>query len=509
MSKYSELTAFLRTLVVTEGYGAGQPLRLMRWQSDFLRGALASGRQTAALSVPRGAGKTAMMGAVAAAAVAGPLAVSRGQVLMVASSFDQAAIAWQHAAAFLQPIREASGERWRYRRAQNAAWLENPANGAILMARGSDPQRLHGLAPTLVLADEPAQWPASVRDRMLAALETSLGKQPASRMVAIGTQSSDSAHWFQAWLAGGADYAKLYRAGDEDDWQDEAVWKAANPSLGRFKALERAYQREAAAAATNDSSLAAFRSLRLNMGVGDTVRAELLTAAAWKACEVPSVDMLPDMDGPCVWGVDLGSGAAMSAIAAYWPTTGRAEVIAAFPWQPDLLTRGKADSVSDLYQRMEARGELVQAGDRVVDVAELVSGALAIYGRPAAIVADRWRQAELRQALGRAGMPFCELVTRGMGFKDGGEDVRLFRRAALTGRLVTPVSLLMRYAMGGAVTVSDPAGNAKLAKAADSPLRRDGHRDDAVCALILAAAAGVRWRESAEGLPADAGYTVV
>lgn len=460
--------------------------------------------QTSALSLPRGAGKTALLAAVAAATIAseGPLAVPRGECIIVASSFDQAAIAWEHTAAYLDT------RGWTRRRTQNVALLQNPENGCRVVARGSDPRRLHGLAPTLVLADEPAQWPANTRDAMLAALETSLGKQPQSRMVAIGTQSSDSSHWFQAWLGGGADYARLYRADDGDDWTDPQVWRKANPSIGRFKALERAYIREAAAAAINDASLASFRALRLNMGVGDTVRAELLTAEQWRACEVASLDMLPEPAGPCVWGVDLGSGAAMSAIAAYWPSTGRAEVLAAFPREPDLLTRGQRDGVRDLYQRMAARGELVQAGDRVVDVAELVQGAMELYGRPAAIVADRWRQAELRQALGRAGMPWCDLVTRGMGFKDGGEDVRLFRRAALTGRLVTPVSLLMRYAMGGAVTVSDPAGNAKLAKAADSPLRRDGHRDDAVCALILAAAAGVRWREGAEGMPA-AGYTVV
>ena len=177
-------------------------------------------------------------------------------------------------------------------------------------------------------------------------------------------------------------------------------------------------------------------------------------------------------------------------------------MLAAFPMEPELLARGKHDGVADLYCRMSARGELVQCGERVVDVSELVAQGMESFGRPAAIVADRWRQAELRQALGQAGMPFCELVTRGMGFKDGGEDVRQFRKAALTGWLRTPVSLLMRYAMGGAVTVSDPAGNAKLAKASDSPLRRDGHRDDAVAALILAAAAGVRWRDGAEVTPA-------
>ena len=54
-----------------------------------------------------------------------------------------------------------------------------------------------------------------------------------------------------------------------------------------------------------------------------------------------------------VWGVDLGTSAAMSAVSAYWPATGRSETLAAFPDKPDLLERGKKDGVGDLYQRME------------------------------------------------------------------------------------------------------------------------------------------------------------
>lgn len=503
----SEICDWLQTLCVTQGQDAGENLRLMAWQYLFLNEVFVSDVETAALSVPRGAGKTALLAAVAAATIAGPLAVPRGECIIVASSFEQATIAFNHAGAYLRPYIERGG--WRHTNSQNIARLENPENGCRLLAKGSDPRRVHGIAPTLVLADEPAQWPPNTRDAMLAALETSLGKQPSARMVAIGTQSSDSGHWFQNWLAGGADVFRTYAAAADDDWRDEEVWRQANPSLHRFPRLLRSYRREAKAAETSDSQLASFRALRLNQGVGDTVKSELLTAAQWRACESPSYDMLPEPRGPLVWGVDLGSGAAMSAVAAYWPASGRAEVLAAFPDEPPLLARGKGDGVDDLYCRMQERGELVQRGPRVVDIAGLLAEAADRFGKPAAIVTDRWRQSELQQSLSLAGLPFCELVFRGMGFKDGGEDVRQFRKAALSGRLHTAISLLMRYAIAGAVTISDPAGNAKLAKAKDHPMRRDGHRDDAVAALILAVAAGTRWRESADAAPTRASYTIV
>ena len=42
--------------------------------------------------------------------------------------------------------------------------------GARVRCIGSDPRRAHGLAPVLVLADEPAQHPETTGERMVAAL---------------------------------------------------------------------------------------------------------------------------------------------------------------------------------------------------------------------------------------------------------------------------------------------------------------------------------------------------
>ena len=78
-----------------------------------------------------------------------------------------------------------------------------------------------------------------------------------------------------------------------------------------------------------------------------------------------------------------------------------------------------------------------------------------------------------------------------MGYRDGAEDVRGFRKACADRRVVPATSLLMRAAMSEARTVSDPAGNAKLAKNAQGG-RRARARDDAAAAAVLAIAAGVR-----------------
>ena len=55
--------------------------------------------------------------------------------------------------------------------------------------------------------------------------------------------------------------------------------------------------------------------------------------------------------GPVIWGCDLGTSAAMSAIASFWPETGRLESVAAFPVEPTLAERGLRDGVGGLYQQ--------------------------------------------------------------------------------------------------------------------------------------------------------------
>ena len=65
------------------------------------------------------------------------------------------------------------------------------------------------------------------------------------------------------------------------------------------------------------------------------------------------------------------------------------------------------------------------------------------------------------------------LAVRGQGFKDGGEDVRAFRKAILEGRVTPKKSLLFRSAMSEARVVTDPAANAKLAKKTQGGRRAD------------------------------------
>ena len=473
------LIRYLSGLRVTQGRRAGEPFAVLPWQRRFVRHAFAPGVQSAALSVARGNGKTALLSGIAAATLDGPLAVRRGETVIVASSFEQARIAFEHVVAFMGADLEDKG-RWRVWDTAQQARVEDKATGARVRCIGSDPRRAHGLAPVLVLADEPAQWPESTGERMVAALRTAAGKQPHSRFVALGTRPMDAQHWFAKMLAGGSDFAQTHAARVDDPRWQKRTWRKANPSLDHMPDLEAAIRNEAEQARRDPAQHATFEALRLNLGTADTEVATLLGATLWKAIEGDAARA-----GPCVWGIDLGTSAAQSAIAAFWPATGRLECVAAFPCEPSLSERGLRDGVGNLYSECARRGELLALGQRSADVALLLQATLDRFGRPARVVADRWRESELRDQLDKAGVPPAAFETRGMGFKDGAEDVRAFRRACADGRVAPAPSLLLRSAMAEARTVSDPAGNAKLSKGSQGG-RRLRARDDAAAAAILA-----------------------
>ena len=287
-------------LRVTQGAGIGQNLDLYPWERRFIRGALAPGIEESALSIARGNGKTTLVAGLACASVAGPLATPRGETVIVASSFDQARIAYEHILAFLADLIDKDPARWRIQDSANRATIEDRKTGARVRVLGSDPRRAHGLAPVLVVCDEPAQWPENTSGRMIAALRTSLGKLHGARLIALGTRPASSEHWFAKLLAGGADYSQVHAARDTDSPFHSRTWDRANPSLPHMPTLRAVIRREAEKARKDPAVLPAFRALRLNSGTHDILRAALLAAGTWE-----SIEGTAEARGPCAWGIDL------------------------------------------------------------------------------------------------------------------------------------------------------------------------------------------------------------
>ena len=257
------------------------------------------------------------------------------------------------------PLIEADPRRYRVLRSEQSALIGDRRTGAKLRAREANAGTLHGTAPALVLADEPAQWAPTKADRIYSALRSRLGKIPGARLLAIGTRPDDAQHWFARMLVRNG---MVYAADPGADPFDAASWEAANPSLPHFPELRRVYEREASEAAADPSLLPEFLALRLNQGTSDTVIAVLIAAEAWQRCEV---DLLPAATGVPVWGVDLSGGDALAAVACYYPDSGRLQALAAVPELPSLEERSRTDqaAAASLRASMRAPVSHTQASD--------------------------------------------------------------------------------------------------------------------------------------------------
>ena len=167
------------------------------------------------MSLARGGGKTTFTAGIACAALDGPLVELMAETLVVASSFDQGLVCFRHILHFLQPAIEADPKRWRIQDSANRATITDKQTGAMVRVLGSDPRRLHGAAPKLILADEVTQWPENLIDHMLAALENFEGQNTGRQNAVAGDPVQLSGSPFEAAfkLVG---YAQVHAAAKTD-----------------------------------------------------------------------------------------------------------------------------------------------------------------------------------------------------------------------------------------------------------------------------------------------------
>lgn len=492
---------FLQTLKVPEGPSAGSPLVLADYQKKFVRGAMADSIMVGLLSIGRGNAKTALSAGIALACLMGVYdSQPKREIILAARNRDQARTAFQFVVGYVEGLGEGAQADFIIRRGSKLEVEYKHNGGGLVRCIAADGKSILGGAPNLAIMDERAAWESAKGDTLENAILSGLGKR-GGRALIISTSAPDDGNAFSRWLDNPppGTYVQEHRpapglpADDEDSLIVANPGCAENPPIGA--PLEWLKAQAVRAIARGGSALQSFRNLNRNERVSGEDRSLLLTVDEWLSCEVGR-DELPERDGPCVIGLDLGGSASMTCAAYYWPQTGRLEARGWFPTSPSLTDRGENDGVAGRYVEMNDRGELAVIGDKTVPVAPVLVAALAHVEecQVTCLVMDRYKAAELSEGVQRAGLR-VPLVWRGFGWKDGSEDIERLRRAAFDGNVRTLPSLLLRSAFADAITLVDPAGNHKLAKA------RSTGRIDAAAATVIAVAEGQR-RIAVERKPA-------
>lgn len=489
MKASTKAIRFLETLLIPEGPNAGNPVKLAPFQKQFVKGALDDGINVAVLSIGRGNGKSALSAGIALGALLGEWdSQPRREILIAARTRDQARVAFDFVVGFVHGLDDEVQQQMRVRRSPRLEIeFDGDGGGHFLRAIAADGKSALGSAPTLCLLDERGHWAADKGDDLEHALLSGLGKRGGKALI-ISTSAANDSHPFSVWLDNPGDgiYIQEHRPSPGMPVDDKASLLQANPGAkhGIGSSIDWLQSQARRAVARGGSTLTSFRLYNRNERVSGESRDLLLTVDEWLNCETAD---LPERSGQCIVGIDLGGSASMSAVAYYWPEVGRLEALGTFPTMPSLSDRGASDGVSGRYVEMHDRGELSLLGMRTVPVADWLKKVMEQVSdqNVSALIADRFKQAELGEAIDRAGIK-CPIVWRGTGWRDGGEDCERFRRAAYDGNVKSKPSLILRSAFADAVVLKDPANNLKLAKA------RSLGRIDTVQASVIAVAEGAR-----------------
>lgn len=486
---------FLGLLRIPEGKKAGKPLKLADFQRKFVKGTFAKNVMVGVLSIGRGNAKTALSAGLALAELVGALQDQpqpKREIILAARNRDQARIAFNFVLGFIAGLPDADQGLFIIRRGSKLEVEFEGNGGGLIRVIAADGKSVLGGAPTLAILDERAAWEREKGDNLENAILSGLGKRD-GRALIISTSAPDDANTFSRWLdePPPGTYVQEHRPSFGLPADDLDSLLIANPGAaeGIGATPDWLVSQARRAIARGGSALSSFRNLNRNERVSTEDRSVLVTVDEWISAEV-SPEELPARSGPCILGVDLGGSRSMSAAAFYWPETGRLEALGTFAASPSLADRGASDGVSDRYVQMQERGELSVMGEATVPPGQWLAQIVRHLdgAEVACIVGDRFRHAEFVEAMQAAGLARVPFIWRGFGWKDGSEDIERFRRALFDGEVKVAPSMLLRFAFADAITLVDPAGNHKLAKA------RSLGRIDAAAATVLAVAQGARMR---------------
>ena len=453
---------------------------LRPFQRRFIRAATAPGVDTAALSLPRGNGKSALAGHLLSRILdpADPLFRPGTESVLCAASIEQSRIVFRFARETLEPR-----GGYRFLDSFTRCGITHRSTGARLRIIGSNGKTAMGLVGCpWAICDEPGAWEVNGGTLLHDAIETAKGK-PGSplRAVYIGTIAPSTGGWWHGLVDDGTHDSTVVHAlrGNPERWDQWAEIRRCNPLVNISSEFREKLLQERNAARSDSRLKARFLSYRLNHPAGDE-STMLLTVDDWERVTSREV---PERAGRPIIGIDLGAGRAWSAAVAIW-RSGRVEAIALAPGIPDLAAQEKRDRVpAGMYRALVAGGALrVAEGLRVQPAAELVRAVREAWGSVEVIICDRFRLAELQDCVN--GTPIVPRIAR---WSEASADIRATRKAAKDGPLAcAPESLpLLTASLAAAMVKTDDQGSVRLAKRGTN----NTGRDDVAAALVLAAGA--------------------
>ena len=346
-------------------------------------------------------------------------------------------------------------------------------DGSFIQARSADADTAHGYNAHAVLFDELHSQPN--RD-LYDVMKTSSGARRQPLFFSISTagfnkesicyEVYDYAKKVQEGIIEDKTfYPNIFEADPEDDIQDPATWRKANPGYG--VTIKADYiEAQAAKAKTLVTYENTFRRLHLNQWTTSEVR--WVSDEDFMSCaEQYGPNDLEGRD--CYAGLDLASTEDLCAYVLIFPPIHEDEPFKTLvhSWVTEAAVSKRQGKTGADYNKFIAKGELDVTPGNVTDyryISKVILETAEKYNIKA-IAFDRWNSSSLIAELADEGLP---VEPYGQGFASMSPAIKQLEIFIKGKQIAHTGSNLLRWNVSNVQAKSDPAGNLKFDKSKSS-----------------------------------------
>lgn len=487
-AKADRAVTFINNLSHTKGKWAGNRFDLLPWQEQIVRDLFGivkedGNRQflTAYIEIPKKNGKSELAAAIALYLLYADNEAS-AEVYGAACDRNQASIVFDVAKQMVQmsrPLVKRSKIMGATKR------IVNYSNAGFYQVLSAETGTKHGLNVSGLVFDEIHAQPnrhlydvltkgsGDAREQPLFFIITTAGTDRNSICYELHSKALDILNGRKKDTSF---YPVVYGLSDEDDWNDEANWRRANPSLGHTIGIDRvreAYQQ----ALDNPAEENVFKQLRLNMWTSSSI-AWIPEHVYAKGNDPIQFDSLKGRS--CYAGLDLSSTSDITALVLVFPPRFEEEnyIVLSYFWLPEdtLELRCRRDHV--LYDVWERQGYIKTTEGNVVHygfIEKFIEDLSEIY-HIKEIAYDRWNATQMVQNLEGMGLT---MVPFGQGYKDMSPPSKELYKLMMEGKIQHGGHPVLKWMGQNVVMRQDPAGNIKPDK------EKSVEKIDGIVALIM------------------------
>lgn len=263
----------------------------------------------------------------------------------------------------------------------------------------------------------------------------------------------------------------IYRADEDDNIYDEAVWRKANPGFGTI--VKADYIREQLAVVKNEPSFeSTFRRLHLNQWVGSEFT--WIPDNVWMNC---NEKFEAEQASECYAGLDLSSTRDITALVLFF--RGDKHGILPFFFVPEDTVIEKTKRENIHYRQWVDAGLIFATPGNVVDY-DFVKAKIIELGQIyniRSIAYDRWGATKLVLELQQEGLP---LNPFGQGYASMSRPVKELEKLIYGKEVSHSGNSVLRWMVSNVMIVKDPADNYKIDKS------RSKDKVDGIVALVMA-----------------------